>query len=196
MCLCCLSITTEWSGCETWILVWQSWTLYCLLSIHTNLPAMPVQYIISCTRRENNNSPIVKVFKTVDKYFEHHNSCKTAPLTDKTWAIWSNNIRKKSRRATQTNYFIPLQVYQALNHKLAGTVGDPGIFWARKSSFLGFKTPLSSFHRNEQGSTSNTVFRDKTYLKDCIPNSFLIYGPPPDVDNTSSLHACSPRSYI
>lgn len=63
----------------------------------------------------------------------------------------------KCRTATQLNYFFPIKVSQALNRKLAGLVSGPGLFIAGKSSFFGFKTPLSSFHGSEWGSTSNTV---------------------------------------
>ena len=43
---------------------------------------------------------------------------------------------------------LPIQVSRVLNWKLAGA-------W----SFFGFNMPLSSFHRNKWGSTSNTVSR-------------------------------------
>ena len=54
---------------------------------------------------------------------------------------------------------------------MEGPVCDPGVFIAGKLSF----------HRNEWGSTSNTVSSYKTYIDRCIPNSFFIYTPPPDV---------------
>ena len=84
------------------------------------------------------------------------NSCNRPTI----WAIWSNNNWKAAR----LNSFIPGQVSRVLNVKLAGSVGDPGTFIARRSNFFCFRTP-SSVQRNERRSTSNTASKYFTYLR-------------------------------
>ena len=59
---------------------------------------------------------------------------------------------------------MPLQVSRTLNWRWDGSVGDQDIFIAGKLSVFGFKTPLSSFHRNEWGSISNAVSSNKSLI--------------------------------
>ena len=105
-------------------------------------------------------------------------------MTHFTTIIWPFGLITfgMSLRATRLNCYVTTQVSWMLNWKLTSLVRDPSIFIARK-----FKSTLSSYHSNEWGSASNTLSSNKTSLIDRIPNSFLIHGPPPDIDNTSSL---------
>lgn len=81
------------------------------------------------------------------KSFEHHNLHKFQPFGPVTFGM--------SRRATLLNDSSPSQVSQVLKQKLASSVGDPGIFTAGKSSFIGIKTPLrmqsNSVTRRDRG---------------------------------------------
>ena len=92
---------------------------------------------------------------TVDKVFGVLQQEPFSPITS-----------GKSRRAGWLNYSIPIQASLALNQKLAGSVDRS--LWCTHSEGRtsqkihvcptpGFKTSLSSFHRNERSSNSKAV---------------------------------------
>lgn len=87
-------------------------------------------------------------------------------LTPAKWLIWLSQLESfgrirfgKFRRAARLNHFISIQVGRLSHQKsLVSTLYDQGQFMAGKSSYFGFKTPRSSFHRNEWGLVFNTVW--------------------------------------
>lgn len=119
----------------------------------------------------------------------HQNLTKMTRFNIIIWAIRSDNILNVYK-SCMMKLFYP-------HSSLAGAKPEVGRLGQRVRCFhnrdveffnIKLKTPLSWFHKNEQGSASNTVSNNKMSLNRLRPNSFLIYVPQPLVDSVSSLY--------
>ena len=87
---------------------------------------------------------------------------------------WFSKSRKLHFVMNKVKYHLFLRSVNCI----VGSVGDSGVF---------SQTPLSSFHRNEWGSASNTVSSNKNVVNRLHPKVFIYATPPLHADNMSTL---------
>ena len=146
------------------MILWTS--MYCVTGVSlgvSHIYGPIVQQLVTGVMFHDTNAPGTVVIEEKKINIECHKPHEMTCFTVIIWAILSSNILE--------SHVNQVHVSCALNQKLAGSVGDPGIFTAGKSSFFCLQNTTEQLYRNERVSASNTVSSNETSLHRLHPKN-------------------------